>query len=156
MIILLSSWRSRMKRSWSYLFLVATSLLPPAALHGQGGYRGGGLSQAGRYGPPAPKLPGVELVGPLDTALARVTLNLSADQTTHYQQAYDSFMVATRPQRDSANAAIAKMNERLDDGDRAAAAFYAEHLQDLGKTLRDRQDPVEGDLHRVPDARSIK
>src|SRR2546423_15723781 len=104
MIILLSSWRSRMKRSWSYLFLVATSLLPPAALHGQGGYRGGGLSQAGRHGAPAPKLPGVELVGPLDTALARVTLHPSADQTNHYQQAHDSLMGATPAQRDSAQA----------------------------------------------------
>jgi len=145
-----------MKRSWSYIILVATSLLPPSALRGQGNYGRGGLSQAGRYGTPAPKLPGVELVGPLDTALARVMLTLTADQSTRYRQAYDSFMVATRPQRDSANAAIAKMNERLDDGDRAAAAFYAEHVQDLGKTLRDRQDRFEGDLRRFLNGDQIK
>src|SRR5467141_2726610 len=129
-----------MKRWWSYLFLVATLLLLPSALWGQGGYgRSGSLSQP-RYGPSAPKLPGVELVGPLDTALARVMLNLTADQSTRYRQAYDSFMVATRPERDSANTAIAKMNEKLDGGDRAAALFYAERVQDLGKSLRDRQD----------------
>ena len=145
-----------MKRSWSYIILVATPLLLTSALCGQGGYGRGGLSQAGRYGPPAPKLPGVELVGPLDTALARVMLTLTADQSTRYQQAYDSFMVATRPQRDSANAAIAKMNERLDDGDRAAEAFYAEHLQDLGKSLRDRQDRFEGDLRRFLNGDQIK
>src|SRR6267378_332498 len=99
-----------MKRWWAYLFLVATLVLLPSALWGQGSFgRGGGLSQA-RYGPSAPTLPGVELVGPLDTALARVMLNLTTDQSTRYRQAYDSFMVATRPERDSANASIAKMN----------------------------------------------
>jgi enamine deaminase RidA (YjgF/YER057c/UK114 family) len=75
-------------------------------------------------------------------------LNLTADQATRYKQVYDSFMVATRPQRDSANAAIAKMNERLDGGDRAAAMFYAERLQDWGKDLKDHQDRFEDDLRR--------
>src|SRR5213594_2426995 len=69
--------RSPMKYGSSFAFLAATLLLVPAAAFGQGGYGRGGLSQGGRYGPPAPKLPGVELVGPLDTALARVMLNLS-------------------------------------------------------------------------------
>src|SRR5712692_5911384 len=144
-------------RTLSFAFLTATLLLLPSAVRGQGGYgRGGSLSQAPRYGPPAPKLPGVELVGPLDTALARAMLNLTPDQSTRYQQAYDSFMVATRPQRDSANAAIAKMNERLDGGDRAAAMFYAEQLQDLGKALRDRQDRFEGDLRRFLNGDQVK
>jgi 2-iminobutanoate/2-iminopropanoate deaminase len=146
-----------MNRSWSNPFLAATLLLLPSAVVGQGGYgRGGGMSQAGRYGPAAPKMPGVELVGPLDTALARTMLNLTADQSTRYTQAYDSFMVATRPERDSANAAIAKMNERLDTGDRAAAMFYAERVQDLGKTLRDRQDRFENDLRRFLNGDQIK
>src|SRR5437899_10353202 len=106
----LSFWRSPMKRSCSSVFLVATSLLLPSALMGQGGYgRGGSLSQPTRYGPPAPKMPGVEFVGPLDTARARVMLNLTAHQSTRYSQVYDSFMVATRPARDSAHAAIANM-----------------------------------------------
>jgi enamine deaminase RidA (YjgF/YER057c/UK114 family) len=144
-------------RKISFAFLAATLLLLPSAVRGQGGYgRGGGLSQAGRYGPSAPKLPGVELVGPLDTALARVTLNLTGDQSTRYRQVYDSFMVATRPQRDSANAAIAKMNERLDGGDRAAAMFYAERVQELGKTLRDRQDRFEDDLRRFLNGDQVK
>ena len=145
-----------MKYGSSVAFLAATLLLVSTAAFGQGGYGRGGMSQGGRYGPPAPKLPGVELVGPLDTALAGVMLKLSADQFTRYAQVYDSFMVATRPQRDSANAAIAKMNERLDDGDRAAAAFYAEHVQDLGKTLRDRQDRFEDDLRRFLNGDQIK
>jgi enamine deaminase RidA (YjgF/YER057c/UK114 family) len=95
-------------------------------------------------------------VGPLDTALARVTLNLTGDQSTRYRQVYDSFMVATRPQRDSANAAIAKMNARLDGGDRAAAMFYAERVQELGKTLRDRQDRFEDDLRRFLNGDQVK
>jgi len=143
-----------MRHSRRYLFLAATVLLLPCAAWGQGGYRGGG--QGGRYGPPAPRLPGVELVGPLDTALARATLTLTPDQSTRYRQAYDSFMVATRPQRDSANAAIAKMNERLDDGDRAAAMLYVEQLQDLGKYLKDRQDRFESDLRRFLTSDQIK
>ena len=114
-------------RTLSFAFLAATSLILPSVASGQGYGRGG----MGQYGPPAPKLPGVELVGPLDTALARTMLNLSADQSTRYRQAYDSFMVATHPDRDSANAAIAKMNEKLEDGDRAAAMFYVERIQDL-------------------------
>ena len=143
-----------MRHFRKYLFLAATLLLLPCAAWGQGGYRGG--SQGGRYGPPAPKLPGIELVGPLDTALARGTLTLTPDQSTRYRQAYDSFMVATRPQRDSANAAIAKMNERLDDGDRAAAMLYVEQLQDLGKYLKDRQDRFESDLRRFLNGDQIK
>jgi len=114
------------------------------------------MGPVGRYGPSAPKMPGVELTGPLDTALARVTLNLTPDQAARYAQAYDSFMVATRPQRDSAQAAIAKMNERLDGGDRAAAMFYAERLQELGKYLKDRQDGFEGDLRRFLTGDQVK
>src|SRR2546428_11881095 len=129
-----------------HMFLAATLLLAPPVATAQGGYGRGGMGPVTRYGPGAPKLPGVELVGPLDTALARALLTLSGDQATRYAQAYDSFMVATRPERDSAGAAIAKMNQRLDDGDRAAAMFYAERLQELGKDLRDRQDRFGSDL----------
>jgi 2-iminobutanoate/2-iminopropanoate deaminase len=143
-------------RTLSFAFLAATLLLLPSPARGQGGYRGGTLSQPGQYGPRAPKLPGVELVGPLDTAAARVMLNLTADQATRYKQVYDSFMVATRPQRDSANAAIAKMNERLDGGDRAAAMFYAERLQDWGKDLKDHQERFEDDLRRFLNGDQVK
>jgi enamine deaminase RidA (YjgF/YER057c/UK114 family) len=143
-----------MKKSLSCLFLAATLVLVPQAQAQYGGR--GGMAPAGRYGPSAPKLPGVELTGPLDTALARVTLNLTADQSARYAQAYDSFMVATRPQRDSAQAAIGKMNERLDGGDRAAAMFYAERVQELGKYLKDRQDRFEGDLRRFLNGDQVK
>src|SRR3989442_10566362 len=94
----LSFRRSPMKRSCSHVFLVTTLLLLPSAVMGQGGYgRGGSLSQPTRYGPPAPKMPGVQLVGPLDTALSRALLYLTADQATLYTPVSDSFIVSTHP-----------------------------------------------------------
>jgi len=124
-----------MIRSIRYMFLAATLVFVPCVALGQGGYGRGGVTQ-GRYAPSAPKLPGVELAGPLDSATARVLLGLNDQESAHYAQVYDSFVVATRPQRDSAGVATAKMNERLDAGDRAAALFYAERLQELGKYLK--------------------
>lgn len=146
-----------MKRSFCYALLVATLCVTPMWAQGGFGRSGmGGMMGGGRYAPSAPKLPGVELEGPLDTALAASMLNLSPDQATRYAQAYDSFMVATQPQRDSANAAIEKMNERLDAGDRAAAMFYVEQVQDLGKFLKDRQDKFENDLRRFLSGDQVK
>jgi 2-iminobutanoate/2-iminopropanoate deaminase len=138
-----------MKRSGSYVLLAATLLLTPSSAWAQGGYggRGSGLGPA-RFEPNAPKLPGPELQGPLDSALARVVLKLSDEQAARYSQAYDSFMVATRPQRDSAGVAIGKMNDKLDLGDRAAAMFYVERVQELGKFLKDRQDKFQSNLRR--------
>lgn len=100
----------------------------------------------GRERYPVPSLPGAELEGPPDTATMRTIAALSDSQMTRYAVAYDSFMVATRPQRDSAKVATDKMNARLDGGDRAAAQFYAELLQDLGKSLRARQDKFDDRL----------
>jgi enamine deaminase RidA (YjgF/YER057c/UK114 family) len=135
------------------MLLTGTLLFTPTVLVAQGYGRGG---MGGRYGPSAPKLPGIELAGPLDSATARVLLGLNDQEAAHYAQVYDSFMVATRPQRDSAAAATAKMNERLDAGDRAAAMFYAERLQDLGKYLKDRQDRFEDGLRRFLTGDQIK
>jgi enamine deaminase RidA (YjgF/YER057c/UK114 family) len=73
-------------------------------------------------------------------------MSLSEEQSARYAQAYDSFMVATRPERDSVQVATAKMNDRLDSGDRAAAEFYAERIQDLGRALKDRQAKFEDNL----------
>src|SRR5207237_8067921 len=120
-----------------------------------GGFGRGGMSQS-RYGPSAPRLPGVELAGPLDSATARRLLGRNEQDAAHEAQAYDSCMVATRPQRDSAAVATDKMNERLDGGDRAAALFYAERLQDFGKYLKDRQDRFESDLRRFLTGDEVK
>ena len=108
-----------------------------------GGPPGGMGAPGGRSGLRAPNLPGLELDGPMDSATARLLLDLTDEQAGRYAQAYDSFMVATRPQRDSARVATGKMNDRLDSGDRAAATFYAERLQELGKYLKNQQDRFE-------------
>jgi enamine deaminase RidA (YjgF/YER057c/UK114 family) len=131
--------------------LLATGLLVvcPAivvAQYGAPGSRGMGGPGYGRERYPVPSLPGAELEGPPDTATMRTIAALSDSQMARYAVAYDSFMVATRPQRDSAKVATDKMNARLDGGDRAAAQFYAELLQDLGKSLRARQDKFDDRL----------
>src|SRR2546428_6505065 len=117
------------------------------------GMGGGGF---GREAPPAPRLPGAELDGPPDSATAQTVLDLSDQQAARYAQVYDSFMTATRPQRDSARATTQTMNDRLDSGDRAAAMFYAERLQELGKYLKDRQDKFEDNLRRILTGDQVK
>jgi enamine deaminase RidA (YjgF/YER057c/UK114 family) len=83
-------------------------------------------------------------------------LTLTPEQAKRYAQVYDSFMVATRAERDSAGVAIGKMNERLESGDRAAAMFYAERVQEFGKILKDRQDKFENDLRRWLNGDQVK
>jgi enamine deaminase RidA (YjgF/YER057c/UK114 family)/Spy/CpxP family protein refolding chaperone len=125
----------------------------PSILAAQyGGFGGRGEMGEGGFRRPevsAPKLPGPELDGPPDSTAMQALVSLTDSQAARYAQAYDAFMVATRPQRDSAQVAKGKMNQRLNSGDRAAALFYAERLQDLGKVLRDRQDKFEHNLRTL-------
>jgi len=144
-----------MKRVLSYALLGATLAFPVAAYAQMGGY-GGAPSMSRGPGAEVPKLPGVELEGPLDSASAPIVLQLNPDQARRYAQAYDSFMVATQPQRDSAAAATAKMNQRLEVGDRAAAMFYVDRLNDIGKRLKDRQDRFEDNLKKFLSGDQIK
>ena len=141
-----------MNRLLSYAFLSAMVALLPAVAPAQSRGYAPGMSDRSE----APKLPGIELQGPLDSANAPLVLQLNEEQTRRYAQAYDSFMVATRPQRDSAAAAIAKMNERLEVGDRAAALFYVERLNDVGKRLKDRQDRFEDNLKKFLTGDQVK
>ncbi|MGE5804028.1 MAG: RidA family protein [Gemmatimonadota bacterium] len=141
-----------MNRLLSSAFLIATMALLPAVAPAQSrGYAPGMDARS-----EAPKLPGIELQGPLHSASAPVVLQLNAEQTRAYAQAYDSFMVATQPQRDSAAAAIKKMNERLEVGDRAAALFYVERLNEVGKRLKDRQDRFEDNLKKFLTGDQVK
>jgi enamine deaminase RidA (YjgF/YER057c/UK114 family)/Spy/CpxP family protein refolding chaperone len=128
--------------------LVLMPSVASAQFGGGFGRRGGGMGEGGDQ-TPAPKLPGGELDGPPDSATAQALLTLTDTQSAKYTQAYDSFMVATRPQRDSAQGALNTMHDRLDAGDRAAALFYAERVQDLGHELKDRQEKFEDDLHHL-------
>ena len=142
-----------MRRVLLAVTMLALGALPRAAVAqfgggfgGRGGRMGGGGDMGRGGGLPAPRLPGPELDGPPDSASAQSLLTLSDKQASQYAQTYDSFMVATMPQRDSARRAMDTMHDRLDGGDRAAAMFYAERLQDLGKNLKDRQDKWEDNL----------
>ncbi|MBI4421767.1 MAG: RidA family protein [Gemmatimonadetes bacterium] len=133
--------------------------LPATALAQRGGF--GGVGGMGGFGPgrfdfPVPDLPGPELEGPLDSARARGLLGLNQEQAGNYAQAYDSFMVATRQQRDSARKQLDLMQDKLDAGDRAAAVFYAERAQRLGKELKDRQNRFEDRLPKILSNEQIK
>src|SRR6266849_287930 len=123
---------------------------------GRGGMGGGMGDMGGRGQFSTPDLPGPELDGPPDSASARRLLDLKDDQAGKYAQAYDSFMVATRPRRDSAQTQLDIMRQKLDNGDRAAAMFYAERVQRLGKELKDRQGKFEDQLFKTLSADQIK
>jgi enamine deaminase RidA (YjgF/YER057c/UK114 family)/Spy/CpxP family protein refolding chaperone len=146
--------------------ILATGLTCWLAIPGtlQGQFGGGFGGERGRFGrgpdrdatASAPKLPGAELDGPPDSSTIRGFLDLTDAQAGAYAQAYDSFMVATRPQRDSARVVADKMNQRLDGGDRAAALFYAERLNELGKVLRERQARFENLLGKLLTPAQVK
>jgi len=97
----------------------------------------------------APELPGPEIEGPPDSATIDSVLHLTANEAARYETARDSFMLATKPQRDSALARRDLMNARLDAGDRVGAMFHAERLQRLGAWLKQRQDSFEDGLSSI-------
>jgi enamine deaminase RidA (YjgF/YER057c/UK114 family) len=97
----------------------------------------------------APKLPGPELEGPPDSATIQPVLHPDSEQARRYTAAYDSFMAATKPQRDSAYAIQDDMYQKLDGGDRAAALFYAERLRRIGDWLKDQQQRFEDQLSKI-------
>ena len=130
---------------------IASLVVWPATAWGQmGGYGGrGGMGDPSfgrRTEGSAPRLPGAELEGPPDSATIQPVLNLNPEQAKKYAAVYDSFMVATKPQRDSAQALQDDMYQKLDGGDRAAALFYAGKLQRMGDWLKDRQQRFEDRL----------
>lgn len=114
-----------------------------------GGVGGRGMGDVGlgrRAEGSAPKLPGPELEGPPDSAAIRPVLDLTPEQAAAYTAARDSFMAATRTERDSAYALQDLMYQKLDGGDRAAALFYAERLRRVGQWLKEQQDRFEKGL----------
>jgi 2-iminobutanoate/2-iminopropanoate deaminase len=129
--------------------LCVALLVQGAAAQYGGGRREGGM---GGYRPeqePAPPLPGAVMDGPPDSATARSALALTDSQAVRYTALYNAFMAATKSSRDSAQTARDKMNDRLATGDRAAATFYAQRIQDIGRSLRDRQDKFDDSLKGV-------
>jgi len=128
--------------------LVCAAFFTQSAAAQYGGRRGG--MGGGGYGrpesEPPPPLPGAVLDGPPDSATARSALALTDSQAVRYAAAYGAFMAQTKPSRDSAQAATDRMNDRLATGDRAAALFYAQRLQEIGRSLKDRQDKFDDGL----------
>ena len=135
---------------WSAILgLLLGPSMAVAQFGGWGGGAGRGRMGGGEYVPPAPKMPGAELEGPADPSTAQQLLNLTDDQAAQYDQMYEDYRAATQSERDSVEAARTKMYDRLDAGDRAAAEFYAQRIEDLGKMLKDQQDKFEKGLRKV-------
>ena len=139
-------------RTTALLGLLIGCVLATASAQSRGGFGGSGgggeRGMGGMRGPefPVPRLPGQEMDGPPDSNSIQTILSLTSEQAATYTQRYDSFMVSTRPQRDSAHVAEQKMNDRLDGGDRAAATFFAERIQHLSDYLKDHQEKFEKSL----------
>ena len=124
--------------------VVAAMLSLPATVQGQRGGMGGmDMTGFGNLRFPVPELPGTEMEGPLEPGKATTLLPLAEASAAKYRQAYDSFMAANQPTRDSVNGQLTTMRQKLEAGDRAAATFYAERAVKLSKPLRDRQSKWE-------------
>lgn len=135
---------------------VAVLLLPEVANAQRGGMGGMDMPYAGQQRFPVPELPGTEMDGPLDSAKAVAVLSLNDQTAAKYAQARDSFWAATRPIRDSVNAQLAIMRQKLDAGDRAAATFYAERAVRHSKMLRERQEKWEDQLSKILSGEQVK
>jgi enamine deaminase RidA (YjgF/YER057c/UK114 family) len=122
------------------------------AQRGGGGFGGGfgGMGGRGTGGPAlAPDVPGYEVDGPPDSALATVLMHLKPAEASRYAQLRDSFMLATKSLRDSAKDIRTEMYARLDGGDRDAANYALEQLRRLGKSLKDQQNKFEDRLPKI-------
>jgi enamine deaminase RidA (YjgF/YER057c/UK114 family) len=151
-----------MNRTTMFVALAVLVAVSPALALAQEGFGRGEMGERGERGYDrrgefkAPDLPGSELDGPPDSATIAPVLNLTLQQAARYVAARDSFMAATRVERDSARALERLMYAKLDQGDRGAAMFYVEPLQKLGKDLKQRQDKFEDQLHDFLSGDQIK
>ncbi len=141
-----------MKRTTVFAVLAVLVASSPALALAQEGFGRGEMGERGERGPgrrndfKPPDLPGPELNGPPDSATIAPVLHLTAQQAARYVAARDSLMAATRVERDSAKALERLMYNKLDGGDRAAALFYVEPLQQLDKDLKKQQEKFEDHL----------
>lgn len=139
--------------------MVAALLVLPGAANAQRGGMGGMGGMGGGYGEarfPVPDLPGTEMDGPPDSAKATALLSLNAEQAANYAQSYAGFMAANKPSRDSIEAQLATMRQKLESGDRAAATFYAEKAVRISKPLRERQANWEDQLSKILSGDQVK
>jgi hypothetical protein len=111
--------------------------------NGQGGFGGGrGRGGGGRgqhYGGAAFSMPtDQELAGPLSPEALKGVLSLSDEQVQRYQPLWEQHMQATKPQRDSAQAALAGAQRAMQDHDRSAMHQYGPVLHRVVPDLEDR------------------
>jgi len=116
---------------------------PPGG-SGGGGFGGGmgGQGHRGRgqhYGGAAFSMPtDQELAGPLSPEALKGVLSLSDEEVQRYQPLWEQHMQATKPQRDSAQAALAGAQRAMQDHDRTAMHQYGPVLHRLVPDLEDR------------------
>ena len=128
-----------------------------------GGGRGSGRGAGDQDGPrttqpfgPQPEVPGPELEGPPDSTTLRQLIGVNDEQAKRYAQVYDSFMVATRPQRDSARTADRRVREALAKQELDAMEFHSERLRGLDRYLRDRQKKFDDGLSVIFTSQQMK
>lgn len=79
-----------------------------------------------------------ELAGPLSPEALKGVLSLSDEQVQRYQPLWQQHMQATKPQRDSAQAALSGVHRAMQDHDRTAMRQYGPVLRRLAPDLEDR------------------
>src|SRR4051812_17426560 len=151
-----------MKRvSWLAALILLLFTVNAQAQRGGGGFGGGYGGYGGMGGGRAqtqlaPEVPGPEVDGPPDSALAVVLFDLKGETATRYNALRDSFMVATAPLRDSAVDNRKKMYTKLDAGDHEGAVYQLEVLQKEAKVLKEQQGKFEDRLAKILSSDEMK
>lgn len=114
---------------------------------GFGGGRGGGGGGEGRR-PAASRtemlpITDTELRGPMSSEDAQKLFGLGAEEVGKYGATRDSFMVATRSVRDTAEAKFSKFRDAENQGDKTAAGYFRDALKPLAKTLKAQQEKFD-------------
>jgi hypothetical protein len=90
-----------------------------------------------------------QLEGPPAPEFAVARFELDSTEAAAYKQAYDAFMTATQPQRDSARALRQAVRTAMQSGDRDAARGNFPDLQRLGDVLTKGEQQFDAGLKRV-------
>lgn len=127
-----------MRTTWCVVALMvlsgAAAAQEPGRMGGRGGFRG--RAEAPGFDPLA-------LEGAPDPEFMAGRLELSDEQAARYRQLRDSFMLATKPQRDSADGALQAIRDAFRSGDREAARQNGAALRHLAGDLSKRQEQFE-------------
>jgi enamine deaminase RidA (YjgF/YER057c/UK114 family) len=147
--------------SWLAGLLLLLFTVNAQAQRGGGGFGGGYGGYGGMGGGRAPtqlapEVPGPEVDGPPDSALAVVLFDLKGENATRYNALRDSFMVATKPLRDSAVENRTRMYAKLDAGDHEGAIYQLEILTKQAKVLKEQQGKFEDRLSKVLSSDEMK